>query len=131
MKKPAPKVLDDDQLDRMKAAELRAEYKQLRELLAASEQRVARITAKLAELRESGKYTGGGAPFGFKLGEDDTTLEPNDGEQRAIKMARALRRKGYSLRRIAAELEGAELLARKGVRFEPMQVKRMLERSES
>ena len=94
----------------------------------------ARITAALAELHRTGKYTGGWEPFGFALGNDGKTLIAVDDEQHAIARARELKANfpKMSLRAIAQLLEEAGLLSRRSKDqkpriFKPTQIKRMLD----
>lgn len=73
----------------------------------------------------------GSVPLGFRLAADGQTLEVDEGEAAAIREARRLRGEGRSLRRVAADLEELGFVARSGRRFEPMQIRRMLDPSEA
>ena len=73
-----------------------------------------------------GEYTGGGAPFGFALGADGTTLVPVEAEQAVIASARELRAAGASLRAVAATLAERGVRARSGRPFVASQIARML-----
>lgn len=68
----------------------------------------------------------GAVPFGYRLTEDGKTLQAIPQEQGAIRAAKALKKVGMSLRKIACELSAQGLIARNGKNFEAMQVKRML-----
>ena len=87
----------------------------------------ARIMNALAALKGQGKFTGGLEPYGFELAEDGESLLAVKREQRAIRKARVLRARGLTLRAVALALEEAGLKSRKGSRFTPTQVLRMLD----
>lgn len=85
-------------------------------------------TAVAMELKASrGEFTGGAAPFGFRLARDGVHLEPIAAEQRALSKARELRAAGHSLRAVAAELGRLGFRSRTGRVFAAVQVARMLE----
>jgi DNA invertase Pin-like site-specific DNA recombinase len=73
-----------------------------------------------------GEFTGGDAPYGFRVGEDGTHLEAVAHEQAVVEWARALRASGLSLRGVAAKLAERGLTTRTGKGFLPAQVSRML-----
>lgn len=83
-----------------------------------------RTATAMAHLREQGRYTGGGVPFGYELGSDGESLVELAEEQAVIIAARALRDRGMSMRAIAATLaeRGVRARGRMGVG----QVQRML-----
>jgi DNA invertase Pin-like site-specific DNA recombinase len=63
-----------------------------------------RTKAALAIKGKSGMRVGE-VRYGWALGGDGKTLVANDDEQRGLALMRALRDDGWSLRRIAAELD--------------------------
>jgi site-specific DNA recombinase len=84
-----------------------------------------RTSAAMQHMASVGEYTGGEAPYGFRL-RDNGTLEENADEQRAIVEARRLRDAGLSLRAVARELDTASLRSRTGRPFAAVQIQRML-----
>jgi site-specific DNA recombinase len=74
--------------------------------------------------KAQGEYTGGKAPYGFLLNNDELTPDPF--EQGVIEQARELRAAGLSLAKVAAELDRRGMQARNGRRFVDMQIKRMV-----
>jgi DNA invertase Pin-like site-specific DNA recombinase len=74
--------------------------------------------------KNQGEYTGGKAPYGFRL--DNGELTPDPFEQAVIEQARELRAAGLSLAKVAAELDRRGMQARNGRRFADMQIKRMV-----
>ena len=77
------------------------------------------LTSKAMQKKKAkGLYTGGRAPFGFKLGDDGETLVPNSAEVEIILCAQELRRDGHSLRGISAELAERGMLTRNGRTFD-------------
>lgn len=85
-----------------------------------------RTAAAMAHKRACGEYTGGEAPYGFKVAEGGIMLEAHPGEQRVIVAARELRAAGLSLRKIGAALEAEGLLPRTAPRWHPETVKAAL-----
>lgn len=76
----------------------------------------ARIVAALAVKQRRGELTGK-APFGFRVGSDGKTLEP-DADERAIRdRFRELRRAGLTVRAIAAVSEQEGIRNRSGKPF--------------
>ncbi len=63
-----------------------------------------RTRSALAHKRAKGEKTGGDVPYGFNVTETGHLVE-NPAEQKAIRLIRDLRSKGYSLRAICRELE--------------------------
>lgn len=112
--------LTDDELANAELDELRVAYRELRD------RQGARITAALAELRATGKKTGGDVPYGYRLDRDGETLHPLRSEQRVIAAARKLREHRMSLRDIARTLADRGLRTRNGSTFDPTQIKRMI-----
>lgn len=66
----------------------------------------------LAHKRANGEKTGGDVPFGYRV--EDGRLVAHRQEQKAIRLIRELRGKGYSLRAIAAELEAGGYRTKQG-----------------
>lgn len=87
-----------------------------------------RTSTVLRHKAENGEYTGGKAPYGFRLGEDGARLEEAPEEQAVVAHVRALRAAGISLRRIARQLEHEGHASRTGGSFAVVQLQRMLRR---
>jgi DNA invertase Pin-like site-specific DNA recombinase len=84
-------------------------------------------TSAAMELKASrGEFTGGEAPYGFRLGRDGVHLEEIAAEQRVLVKARELRAAGLSLRATAAALDRLGLRSRVGKTFAAAQVARMV-----
>lgn len=79
----------------------------------------------MQHLKAMGEYTGGFVPYGFKLLEKGK-LEINPREQGIINIAKNLRQRGLSFRKICKEMTGRKLLNRSGTPFMPTQVYRMV-----
>jgi len=88
-----------------------------------------RTSAALQCLRASGKKTGGYVPFGYDLATDGQTLTENKEEQEAISIIHELKKRGYSLRAIAAELEERGIQAKRGKTWQPVTISRLLKRA--
>ena len=73
----------------------------------------------------NGYDLGGAAPYGYRRGGPGGTFEPHPDEQRVLAIARAWRREGASLRRIAAGLAENGYYARNGNVFQATQIMRM------
>lgn len=112
--------LTDAELERTKLPELREAYRLLRA------RHGGLISASLQDLKSQGRYTGGKPPYGFRISEDGTTLEPHPDEQRAIAIARQLRAGGLSYLGIAKTLAEQEIRSREGGMFYSAQVKAMI-----
>ena len=78
-----------------------------------------RTAAAMAHKASQGEYTGGHAPYGWRVGSDGVELVPHDGEQAAIAAARELRAAGLSLRKVGAMLADKGILPRKGKGWHP------------
>ena len=78
----------------------------------------------MRHLQTQGRYIGGHAPYGFEL--VDGALIEQAVEQQIIGQARALRARGLSLGKIAAELDRRGCRARNDKRFLAQQIKRMV-----
>jgi site-specific DNA recombinase len=100
----------------------------------------ARTKAALAVKRGRGEYTGGDAPYGYRLegtpvprvvkGKPRVSLEggryvPVPEEQATIALARELRQ-GRTLRAVAAELQARGIVSRTGRPFAAIQIARMI-----
>lgn len=72
------------------------------------------------------EFTGGEPPYGYRVAADGVHLDEHEGEQAVIRHARELRGAGLSLRAVAAELERAGFLSRKGHAFAAPQIMRMV-----
>lgn len=83
-----------------------------------------RTSAAMQHKAAQGEYTGGEAPFGFKVVGDRVVPEP--AEQVVVDAAKALRGAGLSLRKVAAQLAARGFRSRAGTPFEAAQVQRMV-----
>jgi DNA invertase Pin-like site-specific DNA recombinase len=83
-----------------------------------------RTSAAMQHMASRGAYTGGKAPFGYRLAGDRLTEEAD--EQAAIREARTLRSAGLSLRQVAAKLYELGFRSRTGGVFAAVQVLRMV-----
>lgn len=83
-----------------------------------------RTSAAMQQKVSAGEYTGGGAPFGFRIVGD--RVEPEPAEQAVVEAARDLRKSGLSLRQVAAALGAAGHRSRTGKPFVAAQVQRMV-----
>lgn len=72
-----------------------------------------RTTAAMSHMREQGRFLGQ-VPFGYDLAADGETLVANADELEAIRLIQSLKEKGYSLRAIATELQGANIPTKGG-----------------
>ncbi len=90
-----------------------------------------RTSVAMQHKAAQGEYTGGQAPWGFRLAADGEHVEPVPEEQAAIEFARQLRAQGATLRGVARELESRGIRSRTGRPFAPVQIKRMVSRSEA
>lgn len=85
-----------------------------------------RTAAAMQHLASEGRFTGGEAPFGYKLGEDGAHLAEIPEEQAVVAEAKRLRASGLSLRKVAAALEAKGARSRGGKGFAPAQIARMV-----
>lgn len=132
--------LTDPAVDEASLKALRAAYRALRGVYEVLHERHhTRIEAALSELREENKKTGGDVPYGFQLAKDNKTLVEKKDEQAAIKAAVRLHEQGFSLRRIAKELQRLRfrprdipkekrrpLKTKRIGEFDPTQIRRMI-----
>lgn len=84
-----------------------------------------RTSAAMQHMRTEGQYTGGRAPYGYRLAEDGTLIE-DEAEQGVIARVRDARDRGLSLRAIVAELERAGIVGRTGRPLAVTQVQRIV-----
>ena len=84
-----------------------------------------RTSAALQHKRAMGELVGS-VPYGWTVAADGVHLEPNQGEQELISLARDLRSSGLSLRKVGARLEGQGALPRNGKKWHPQSVKNLL-----
>ncbi len=63
-----------------------------------------RTATAMRHKRAQREYTGGAAPYGWRVASDGMTLEPHTAEQAIIREARELRGTGLSLRRVGTQL---------------------------
>lgn len=82
-----------------------------------------RTAAAMQHKAACGEFTGGEAPFGWRVAEEGR-LEAIEGEQHVIAEARRLREAGLSLRAVARELDAGGMRSRTGRAFAPAQVVR-------
>jgi DNA invertase Pin-like site-specific DNA recombinase len=86
-----------------------------------------RTSVAMAELRRQGRYTGGKAPYGKRLEGGRLVDVPE--EQAVLAAVAKLRRAGLSYRAIARELEARGMVSRRGTRFTPNAIMRMVRRA--
>ena len=83
-----------------------------------------RTAAAMQHKAACGEFTGGEAPYGWRVEGDH--LEPIAPEQHVIAEARRLRAAGLSLRAVARELDAAWMRSRTGRPFAAVQIQRMI-----
>jgi len=88
---------------------------------------VARLRRGKRLAAEKGQRVGGRSPYGFRAVRG--TLEPVSDEQKAIAVARKLRKGGASYRAIAARLTEDGYTPKRGAVWWPMQIRRLVERT--
>ena len=76
---------------------------------------------------KDGGYAYGSPPFGFRV--EDGELVPDDGEQETLKRARGLQASGSSIREIVTILNEEGRSTKRGTRWHPTTVARVLGRS--
>lgn len=82
----------------------------------------------MAYKRQRGEKLGGDVPFGFKA--DRGKLVANESEQAVIRLAQQHRRRGFSLRAIAAKLQDIGATTKRGLaEWNASQVQRLLARA--
>lgn len=85
-----------------------------------------RMTAGQAAKRAAGGYAGGRPSYG--LVAKDGALVPDPREQEAVALIARLHREGSSLRQIAVKLDEAGYSPKVGARWQPNQIRRILQR---
>lgn len=85
-----------------------------------------RTTLALRAKRARGERTGS-VRYGFRLAEDGVSLVEDAGEQATIQTVRALRAEGWTLSAIGDELTRLGMAPRKGNRWHPQSLARMVE----
>jgi DNA invertase Pin-like site-specific DNA recombinase len=90
----------------------------------------ARTAAAMAQKKARGEKTGGEVPFGYSLADDGIHLEREAAEVEALGIISELRRRGYSLRQIAAELQARGIQTKKGnTTWQPKVISKILKRA--
>jgi len=85
-----------------------------------------RVSLGMQQKKAKGGFTGGKrSPYGYQRGEDGSTLEPVEAEQKVIELVKQFRSEGLTLRAISTELENAGILSRSGKPFAATQVSRI------
>lgn len=84
----------------------------------------ARTRAALAVKKAKGERTGG-LPYGMTEGEGGKLL-PCPAELEVIAIAKRYRKRGLSLREVAAKLDSKGILSRKGKKWHPQQISQMV-----
>lgn len=87
-----------------------------------------RTRAAAQRTRARGHAWGGQAPYGFRLGADGKTLEPDPQEQGVVARVRQARDEGATLREIVALLDREEVVGRTGQPLQLTQVARIARR---
>lgn len=77
-----------------------------------------RTSAAMQHKKAAGEYTGGVAPYGYRIAEEGALVKV-ESEQKVIESARRMREAGYSLRLIANTLAEAGYRSRTGKLFAP------------
>lgn len=85
-----------------------------------------RTSGAMAYKRGRGEYTGGSAPYGWRVGADGVILEADPVEQATLARAAELRAEGWSLRAIGRRLE-AEGRPARGGRWHAKTIQALLE----
>jgi site-specific DNA recombinase len=83
-----------------------------------------RTKAAMQHMRSINRYTGGAAPYGYDLVDDE--LVKNEGEQKVLGLVQKYRRQGCTLKGIAQELANSGIKSRAGKPFAYQSVQRML-----
>jgi DNA invertase Pin-like site-specific DNA recombinase len=85
-----------------------------------------RTSAAMRHKAAQGEYTGGRAPYGYRVADDGVHVEPDDAEQRVLADVRTLRAEGASLRAVAATLADRAIVSRAGKPFRAGQIRQIL-----
>jgi DNA invertase Pin-like site-specific DNA recombinase len=86
-----------------------------------------RMLSGKAAKKAVGGYVGGKPPYGFRAVGGE--LVPDERESELVALILRLREEGASYRAISSELSNAGYTTRRGTRFNPAQVRSMVERS--
>lgn len=86
-----------------------------------------RTSAAMQYKASCGEFTGGRAPYGYRVGDDGVHLLPVRAELAVVKRVKALHDGGLSLRAVARRLDESGVRNRHGRPFAHVQVRRMLE----
>lgn len=86
---------------------------------------VDRLNTARAALRDAGGICEGQPRYGYR--KENGKITPDDREQQAIAIMRRRRREGAKLREICTELEGRGIRPRRGKKWHPNTVRRVLE----
>lgn len=87
-----------------------------------------RTAAALQVKKGRGEFIGGRkTPYGFDLAADGVTLTPNQKEQEALAILRALRAEGLSYRKIGAELTRRGIPTKNGGEWQAMTIRNLCE----
>lgn len=89
-----------------------------------------RTSAAMRHKAAAGEFTGGRAPYGYRVAPDGVHLVRVRSEQRIVVQAKALREAGLSLRAVARRLSELGFKNRHGKPFAHAQVGRMLDASD-
>lgn len=86
-----------------------------------------RTTAAMQHKKARREYTGGEAPYGWRVAADGVALEADEAEQRVLRAATKLRAGGSSLRQIGCHLTAGGMRQRNGRAWHhPQSVKMLL-----
>jgi DNA invertase Pin-like site-specific DNA recombinase len=85
-----------------------------------------RMSAGAARKKASGGYSGGGVSFGWRVNRETHNLEKDVREQATLKRMSQLRDDGLSLRQTCDKLDAEGMTPRKGQRWHPYSVQRVL-----
>ena len=85
-----------------------------------------RTSAAMQHKANQGEYTGGQAPYGYRLGADGIHLEGAPAEQAVLEEVRTLRAAGLSLRAVVRQLDARGLRSRASRPFSVVQIHRMV-----
>lgn len=90
-----------------------------------------RTSAAMRYKASAGEFTGGRAPYGYRVAADGVRLLPVRAELGVVEQAKALHDGGLSLRAVARRLDEAGVRNRHGRPFAHVQVRRMLDSLEA
>jgi DNA invertase Pin-like site-specific DNA recombinase len=85
-----------------------------------------RTTAAMQHKKARREYTGGEAPYGWRVAADGVSLQAHAREQRVIRRAAQLRARGASLRQIGRHLTAGGMLQRNGRVWHPQSIRMVL-----